>query len=180
MFNELTNIIIRSLKLDKTLYKESRSFNELSIYFALIIMILDGIAGAVAASSVIKTNIFLSGITAILTWYIWALLIYVIGAKIFPEKDTKVNFKKILIVVGYAHAPGLLRFIAFIPDLTLPLIFITQFWIFASLIIATREVLNFKSNIKSLGVVILAFLIIAIVSLTFITGKLGTAIIPSA
>ena len=143
-------------------------------------MILDGIAGAVAASSVIKTNIFLSGITAILTWYIWALLIYVIGAKIFPEKDTKVNFKKILIVVGYAHAPGLLRFIAFIPDLTLPLIFITQFWIFASLIIATREVLNFKSNIKSLGVVILAFLIIAIVSLTFITGKLGTAIIPSA
>ena len=95
MFNELTNIIIRSLKLDKTLYKESRSFNELSIYFALIIMILDGISGAVAASSVIKTNIFLSGITAILTSYIWALLIYVI-AFMLNNIFFSIIFKKLL------------------------------------------------------------------------------------
>ena len=54
----------------------------------------------------------------------------------------------------------------------MPIIFITQFWIFASLIIATREILNFKSNIKSLGVILIAFLIIAIVSLTFIMGKI--------
>ena len=107
MFNELTNIITRSLKLDKTLYRENKNFGELGIYFALIIMILDGIAGAIAASAVIKTNIILSGITAIMTWYIWALLIFVIGVKIFPEKETKANFKKILIAVGYAHAPGL-------------------------------------------------------------------------
>tara|TARA_Y100000748_G_C15377150_1_gene442207 strand:- start:56 stop:592 length:537 start_codon:yes stop_codon:yes gene_type:complete len=172
MFNELTNIITRSLKLDKTLYRENKNFGELGIYFALIIMILDGIAGAIAASAVIKTNIILSGITAIMTWYIWALLIFVIGVKIFPEKETKANFKKILIAVGYAHAPGLLRFLGFIPELVMPIIFITQFWIFASLIIATREILNFKSNIKSLGVILIAFLIIAIVSLTFIMGKI--------
>ena len=172
MFNELTNIIIRSLKLDKTLYKENKNFGELGIYFALIIMILDGLAGAIAASAVIKTNIILSGITAIITWYIWALLIFVIGAKIFPEKETKTNFKKILIAVGYAHSPGLLRFLGFIPDLVMPIIFITQFWIFASLIIATREILSFKSNVKSLGIILIAFLIIAIVSLTFIMGKI--------
>ena len=172
MFNELTNIITRSLKLDKTLYRENKNFGELGIYFALIIMILDGIAGAIAASAVIKTNIILSGITAIMTWYIWALLIFVIGVKIFPEKETKANFKKILIAVGYAHAPGLSRFLGFIPELVMPIIFITQFWIFASLIIATREILNFKSNIKSLGVILIAFLIIAIVSLTFIMGKI--------
>ena len=172
MFNELTNIVLRSLKLDKTLYRENKNFGESAIYFALIIMILDGIAGAIAASAVIKTNIILSGITAIITWYIWALLIFVIGTKIFPEKETKTNFKKILVAVGYAHAPGLLRFIGFIPDLVMPIIFITQFWIFASLIIATREILSFKSNVKSLGVILIAFLIRAIVSITFIMGKI--------
>ena len=53
-----------------------------------------------------------------------------------------------------------------------PIVLITQFWIFASLIIATREMLNFKSNIKSLGIVLIAFLIIAIVSVSFIMSKL--------
>ena len=56
--------------------------------------------------------------------------------------------------------------------MVIPIVLITQFWIFASLIIATKEMLNFKSNIKSLGVVLIAFLIIAIVSVSFIMSKL--------
>ena len=55
-------------------------------------MILDGVAGAVAANTVIKTAIGMSGLTAILTWFIWAILIYVLGVKIFPDKQTKVSF----------------------------------------------------------------------------------------
>ena len=108
MFTELLNIIVRSLKLDKTLYKDNRNFGEAAIYFAGLIMILDGIAGAVAANTVVKTAIGISGLTAILTWLIWSLFIFVIGVKLFPDKETKVPFKKILIAVGYAHSPGLI------------------------------------------------------------------------
>ena len=104
-------------------------------YFAGLIMILDGIAGAVAANTVIKTAVAMSGLTAILTWFIWAIFIFVIGVKIFPDKQTKVPFKKVLTAVGFAHAPGLLRFFAVTPDLMIPIIFLTQFWIFAALII---------------------------------------------
>ena len=61
MFGEFLNIIVRSIKLDKTLYSENKNFAEASIYFAGIIMILDGIAGAVAANTIIKTAIAMSG-----------------------------------------------------------------------------------------------------------------------
>ena len=57
MFGEFLNIIVRSIKLDKTLYSDNKNFAEASIYFAGIIMILDGIAGAVAANTIIKTAI---------------------------------------------------------------------------------------------------------------------------
>ena len=97
MFAEFLNIIIRSLKLDKTLYKDNRNFGEAAIYFAGLIMILDGVAGAVAANTIIKTAIGVSGLTAILTWLIWTIFIFVIGVKLFPDKETKVPFKKILI-----------------------------------------------------------------------------------
>ena len=100
MFGEFLNIIVRSIKLDKTLYSDNKNFAEASIYFAGIIMILDGIAGAVAANTIIKTAVAMSGITAIITWLIWAIFIYVIGVKLFPDKQTKVSFKKVLTAVG--------------------------------------------------------------------------------
>ena len=173
MFGEFLNIIVRSIKLDKSLYKENKYFGEAALYFAGLIMILDGVAGAVAANTIIKTAIGISGLTAILTWFIWTIFIYVIGVKIFPDKETKVPFKKVLISVGYAHAPGLIRFFAVTPELVIPVIFLTQLWIFSSLIISTKEVLNLKSNFKSFGIVFLSFLIIAFLSISFVMSKMN-------
>ena len=174
MFTEFLNIIVRSLKLDKTLYKDNRNFGEAAIYFAGLIMILDGVAGAVAANTIVKTAIGISGLTAILTWLVWSVFIFVIGVKLFPDKESKVPFKKVLIGVGYAHSPGLLRFFVITPDLIIPIIFITQFWIFAGLIISTKNTLNLKSNFKAFGIVILSFLIIAFISISFVMSKLNT------
>ena len=173
MFGEFLNIIVRSIKLDKTLYSDNKNFAEASIYFAGIIMILDGIAGAVAANTIIKTAIAMSGLTAIITWLVWAIFIYVIGVKLFPDKQTKVSFRKVLIAVGYAHAPGLLRFFAVTPDLMIPIIFLTQFWIFAGLIISTKQILNLKSNFKSFGIILLSFLIIAFLSISFVMSRMN-------
>ena len=173
MIAEFLNIFFRSLKLDKSLYKENKYFGEAALYFAGLIMILDGVAGAVAANTIVKTSIGMSGLTAILAWLVWAIFIYVIGVKIFPEKETKIPFKKVLVSVGYAHAPGLIRFFAVTPELVIPIIFLTQFWIFASLIIATKQVLNLKSNFKSFGVIFLSFLIIAFLSVTFVMSRMN-------
>ena len=173
MLAEFLNIFFRSLKLDRTLYKENKYYGEAAIYFAGLIMILDGVAGAVAANTIIKTSIGLSGLTAIFSWFIWSVLIYVLGVKIFPDKDNKIPFKKILISVGYAHSPGLIRFFAVTPELVLPVIFLTQFWIFASLIVSTKQVLNLKTNFKSFGIIFLSFLILAFLSITFVMSRMN-------
>ena len=173
MFGEFLAIIVRSIKLDKTLYKDNKNFGESAIYFAGLIMILDGIAGAVAANTIIKTAIAMSGLTAILTWFVWSIFIFVVGVKLFPDKENKVPFKKILIGVGFAHAPGILRFFAVTPDLMIPIIFLTQLWIFAGLIISTKQILNLKSNFKSFGIVFLSFLIIAFLSISFVINRMN-------
>ena len=179
MFGEFLNIVFKSIKLDKTLYSENKNFGEAAIYFAGLIMILDGIAGAVAANTIIKTAVAMSGLTAILTWLVWGIFIYVIGVKLFPDKQTKVPFKKVLTAVGFAHAPGLIRFFAVTPELMVPIIFLTQFWIFASLIVATKQILNLKSNFKAFGIVFLSFLIIAFLSLSFVMSRMDAMPISS-
>ena len=173
MFGEFLSIVFKSIKLDKSLYSDNKNFGEASVYFAGIIMILDGIAGAVAANTVIKTAVAMSGLTSIITWLVWAIFIYVIGVKLFPDKKTKVPFKKVLTAVGFAHAPGLLRFLAVTPNMMIPIIFLTQFWIFAGLIISTKQILSLKSNIKSFGIVFLSFLIIAFLSISFVMSRMN-------
>ena len=173
MFAEFLNIIFKSIRLDKTLYSDNRNFGEAAIYFAGLIMILDGVAGAVAANTVVKTAIGVSGLTAVITWFIWAVFIFVIGVKLFPDRQIKVPFKKVLVAVGYAHAPGLLRFFALTPELMIPIIFLTQFWIFAGLIISTKQILNLKSNFKSFGIIFLSFLIIVILSVSFVMSRMS-------
>ncbi|MDB2616945.1 hypothetical protein N9Y88_00290 [Candidatus Pelagibacter bacterium] len=173
MFGEFLSIVFKSIKLDKSLYSDNKNFSEASVYFAGLIMILDGIAGAVAANTVIKTAVAMSGLTSILTWLVWAILIYVIGVKLFPDKNTKVPFKKVLTAVGFAHAPGLLRFFAVTPNMMIPIIFLTQFWIFAGLIISTKQVLGLKSNMKSFEIVFLSFLIIAFLSISFVMSRMN-------
>ena len=173
MFNEFFNLIFRSIKLDKKLYQEAKNFGETGVYYAGLIMILFGVAGAFAASTMIKSSIGLSGLTAILIWFVWAILIFIIGGKIFPEKNVKTNFKKVLTAVGYAHSPGILRFFAVTSEMLIPIIFITQFWIFAALIVCTKEILNYKSNFKSIGIVLISFLIISIVSVSFVIARIS-------
>ena len=173
MFGQFLNIIVRSIKLDKSLYKDNKYFGEAGIYFAGLVMILDGVAGAVAANTIVKTSVGVSGLTAILSWFVWSIFIYVIGVKLFSDKDTKTPFKKILIAVGYAHAPGLIRFFAVTPEFVIPIIFLTQLWIFASLIISMKQILNLKSNLKSFGIVFLSFLIIAFLSISFVMSRMN-------
>ena len=173
MFGEFLSIVFKSLKLDKSLYRDPKNFGEASIYFAGIIMILDGIAGAVAANTIVRTAVAMSGLTAILTWFVWSILIFVLGVKIFPDKQTKASFKKVLTAVGFAHAPGLLRFFAVTPDLMITIIFLTQFWIFAGLIISTKQILNLKSSFKSFGIIFLSFLIIAFLSISFVMSRMN-------
>ena len=173
MFAQFLNIIVRSIKLDKSLYRDNKYFGEAGVYFAGLVMILDGVAGAVAANTIIKTSVGISGLTAIITWFVWAIFIYVIGVKLFSDKDAKIPFKRVLIAVGYAHAPGLIRFFAVTPEFVIPIIFLTQLWIFASLIISIKQVLNIKSNLKSFGIVFLSFLIIAFLSLSFVMSRMN-------
>ena len=52
-------------------------------------MVLDGVAGAIALSTLYKTNIIFSGVTALLSWMVWGVLIYVIGIKLFPDPSNK-------------------------------------------------------------------------------------------
>ena len=51
MLAELLSIILRSIKLDKSLYKDNKNFGEASIYYAILIILLGSIISIIPNSS---------------------------------------------------------------------------------------------------------------------------------
>ena len=51
MFNEFLSIIIRSIRLDKSLYNNNKNFGEASIYYAVLIILFSSIISIIPNSS---------------------------------------------------------------------------------------------------------------------------------
>ena len=174
MFGEFLNIIIKSIKLDKNLYNENKNYSEASIYFAIVIMLLTAIIGIVPGSAMLEffsssfnTN-DLHGpslrsviITSLIVWVIKTVYLYFVGIILFPSKNTKSTFRKILITVGYAHAPMIFNVLIWDYRL-LYFMFIPYIWYNITLIVGINEILKYKNYFKSILVVTAPIIVLLI------------------
>ena len=81
--------IIRAAKLDAELYEEVEADKE-AMWQAMGVVVLSSVAAGIGAIATHGVMGIISGtILAILSWYIWAYLTYLIGTKLLPEPQLK-------------------------------------------------------------------------------------------
>ncbi len=98
-----------------------------------------------------------------ISWYVWAYLIYFIGVKIFPEKNTKSDHGELLRTIGFSSAPGLIRVFGFTPELMSITFIGGGIWMLVAMIVAVRQALDYESTWRAIGVVVIGLLVQAIV-----------------
>ena len=161
MNSVFVNRIIRACKLDVSLYEEVEADKSATLQAALVV-VLSSIAAGIGAISLGASNFLLAPLLSLVSWYIWAYLIYLIGAKFFPEPNTKSNHGELLRTIGFSSAPGLIRVFGFTPDLFTLTVFIGGIWMLIAMIIAVRQALDYESTWRAIGVVVIGFLVLAI------------------
>ena len=149
--------IIRACKLDVTLYEEVEADKSATLQAASVV-VLSSLAAGVAALSLGASNFLMAPILSLVSWYIWAYLIYIIGAKVFPEPTTKSDHGELLRTIGFSSAPGLIRIFGVTPDLMTVTFIGSAFWMLACMVVAVKSALDYESLWKALGVVIVAWL----------------------
>ena len=107
--------IIRACKLDTTLYEEVEA-DKSATFQAALVVVLSSLAAGIGAISLGSYNFIMPAILSLISWYIWAYLIYLIGAKLFPEENTKADHGELLRTIGFSSAPGLIRVFGFTPE----------------------------------------------------------------
>ncbi len=162
MNSQFINRMIRASKLDVTLYEEVEADKSATLQ-AAIVVVLSSLAAGVGALSLGASNFLMAPLLSLVSWYIWAYLIYFIGAKLFPEANTKADHGQLLRTIGFSSAPGLIRVFGFTPNLFTLTVFIGGIWMLIAMVIAVRQALDYQSTWRAIGVVIIGFLVQAIV-----------------
>ncbi len=156
------NRVYLSAKLDSGVYEEVES-DRAALVQAMGVVILSSLAaGAGVVQHVGTGGILLGTLSALLGWYIWAGLTYLIGTRILPEPQTRANYGELLRTIGFASAPGIIRFLGIIPGLMTPVFFIAGIWMLVATVVAVRQALDYQSTWRALGVCLVGWIVQAL------------------
>ena len=162
MNSQYVNRIIRACKLDVSLYEEVEADNTATLQAASVV-VLSSLAAGIGSISLGASNLIMAPILSLISWYIWAYLIYLIGTKLFPEDNTRADHGQLLRTIGFSSAPGLIRIFGFTPELMSITFIGAGIWMLVAMVIAVRQALDYQSTWRAIGVVVIGFLVQAII-----------------
>jgi hypothetical protein len=157
------NRIIRAAKLDAHLYEEVEA-DKGAMGQATAVVVFSSIAGGIAyTASAGLGGILIGTIAALVAWYIWAFLTYLIGTKLLPEPQTKADVGELLRTIGFSSSPGLIRVLGIIPFLRGPVFLVAGVWMLVAMVIAVRQALDYQSTLRAVGVCVIGWIAQALV-----------------
>ena len=156
------NRIIRACKLDVSLYEEVEADKSATLQAASVV-VLSSLAAGIGSISLGATNFLMAPLLSLVSWYIWAYLIYLIGVKLFPEANTKSDHGELLRTIGFSSAPGLIRVFGFTPEIMSITFIGSGIWMLVAMVVAVRQALDYESTWRAVGVVVIGFLVQAII-----------------
>jgi len=139
----LIKIIIKSLKFDKSVYRDAKNnpgFLRYSLLIVLLVSLCTGIGtiNLTNNSSIIRDLLF-----SIIGWLIWTSIIYVIGVKFMKNSST---FTQLASTLGLAYSPGVFNILGLIHFISLPLLAVTIIWTIISFIFALKHALSISAE----------------------------------
>jgi hypothetical protein len=95
-------------------------------------------------------------------WYVWAVLMYLIGTKLLPRPGLQPDLRAFLRAAGFSSAPGVLRILGLVPPAALPVDFVVLVWMLMAAIVAVKEVFQYTGIWQAVAVSVIAWVIVRI------------------
>jgi hypothetical protein len=161
--------LVGAAMLDAATYEEVEADRN-ALPQAVSVIVLSSMAAGVAAKSMSggrETVTFMASATAIalLVWATWALLIFQIGARLWPRPETQVDMGQLLRTLGFSAAPGLIQVFGLFPGAMFPIFALAVVWTLAASVVAVKQALDYERLAQALVVCGLAWVLSLALSL---------------
>ncbi len=157
--------MVGAAKLDMPIYKEVRADTQATGQ-AMGVVVLFSIAQGIAAFTLGGIRGFALGtVTALIGWFVWAFVVYLVGTKLLPEPQTRSDVGELLRTTGFAASPGLFQVLGLLPVLGSLILVAVNIWMFMAMFMAVRQALDYESIERTVGVCLIGWLLHIVISL---------------
>jgi hypothetical protein len=107
-------------------------------------------------------SIVVATASALVGWLAWATVVYQVGARVFPERQTRSDPAEVARTIGFSAAPGLLLVLLVVP-VGRPVTFtVIAVWMLAAMVVAVRQALDFRHLSRAFAVCLAGWVVAAI------------------
>jgi hypothetical protein len=135
---------------------------------AFATVVLSGLAAGLGARGVegsVATVLFVASL-AILSWSLWAVISFEIGARLMRRVETRSDVGELLRTLGFATAPGFVLVLGLAPEMRFPVFAMTAVWLLAAMTVAVRQALDFESTWPAVAVCALGWILVIGIALS--------------
>jgi len=165
--------MIRAAKLEVALYEKVET-DKTALGQAMLVVVLHGVAAGIGSYDELgTTGLLLGTLGQLVSWFVWALVTFLVGAKLLPERQTEADLGQLLRTIGFAASPGLLLALGIIPLIGAIISFVVQIWMLVAFVIAVRQALDYTSTVRTVVVCLIGWILMVVVTalLLFLVGK---------
>ncbi len=162
-----TDRMIGAAKLDVRIYEEVEGDTNATGQ-AMGVVLLAALANAIGSGLGGLGPFVVVGIGALIGWAISAFTIYIVGAKLLPESQTRADVGELMRAMGFAQAPGLLRVLGSLPGVSSFVLFCISIWLLVTMVVAVRQALDYSSTPRAVGVCLVAQFLSGLLLLLFV------------
>ena len=158
----LQDRMFRAAKLDVSLYEEVEA-DKGALRQAMAVVVLSSLAAGIGTfGRGGLTGLVIGTIAALIGWYLWAFVTYIIGTKLLPQPQTKADHGELLRTMGFSSSPGVLRVLGIIPGLAGIVFLVTGVWMLVAMVIAVRQALDYTGTLRAVGVCAIGWIVQAL------------------
>ena len=164
--------VMGAMRLEAATFEEIEHDRTAVSQAALVVLgaAISGVIGTIRygffGGAIVATIVF-----AFIGWGVGAAVVWLVGTRLMPGRNTEADFQQVLRVVGFAQAPGLFSVLGIIPYLGWLIRFAIGIWTLIALVIAVRQALDYDDTLKAVLVCVIAWVIMFVVMM--MVGFLG-------
>ncbi len=158
--------MIGAAKLDVQTYEEVEA-DATAMGQSMWVVVLSSVAAGIGTGEGI-IGLVVGSLAALIGWFVWALVTYLVGTKMLPEPQTEADVGQLLRTTGFSASPGLLRVLGVVPGIGLLAVGVANIWMLVSMVVAVRQALDYSGTGRAVGVCIIGWL--ALVLITMVLG----------
>jgi hypothetical protein len=158
----LLSRMLRAALLERTLYEEVEADRGATAQAFAVVMLSAVAAGIGSFDNGGAVGILWTTLAALVGWYVWAYVTYLVGTRVLPSRDTVADHGVLLRTIGFSSAPGLVLVLALISPISGLVFLVGALWMAVAMVVAVRQALDYTSTARALAVCALGFPIYAL------------------